>query len=132
MGWVVIEDCMLAAAVCAALLDTYEMTLRNSTSSKGVISSTESNRGIKRSFERSVTKDAERMDDCTKVLQDGSNEQATIVRMLEELPRFANLVTQYTRRYSRDVDKCPRDLPQALTASITFRLKSMIDEVARI
>lgn len=118
---------LLAAAVCAALLDTYEVVLRNSTRPKGVSSPTENNRGLQRSSMHSVTTDAEGMETCTEALRD--NEKAAILRILEELPKVANLVTQYTRRYSHDTDNFPRDLPQTLAASITSRLKSMVDEV---
>ena len=120
---------ILAAAVCAALLDTYEVLLCNSARSKSGLSSTEKNRGVKRSSVHRVTRDAEGMEKRINVFQDWPNEKATTMRILEELPKFANLVTQYTRRYSFDTEKCWRDLPQALAASITSRLKSMIDEV---
>ncbi len=122
---------LLAAGVCAALLDTYEIILRNSTSSEGISpsSSTEKPRGLSRSSENSVDSHAERMDICTMLSPAEPNEKATIMRILEELPKIANLVTQFTKRYSQDAEKYSRDLPQALAASITSRLKAMIDEV---
>lgn len=89
----------------------------------------EKHRGVKRSSANSVMRDAKEMDICTKGLRDGPNEKATIMLILEELPKVANLVTQFTRRYSQDTEKGSRDLLQALTASITSRLKSMIDGV---
>jgi Aflatoxin regulatory protein/Fungal Zn(2)-Cys(6) binuclear cluster domain len=119
----------LAAAVCAALLDTYEVVLHDSIMSMVVSSSHEKHRGVKRPSANSVMRDAKEMDICTKGLQDGPNEKATIMLILEELPKVANLVTQFTRRYCQDTEKCSRDLLQALAASITSRLKSMIDEV---
>lgn len=120
---------LLAAAVCAALLDTYEVILRNSTRSNAVLTPTEPHRGVKRSSVNSFMRDSEGMDISTRDLQDGPNEKATIMRILEELPKVANLVTQFTKRYNQDAEEYPRDLPQALGASITSRLKSMIDEV---
>lgn len=129
---------LLAAGVCAALLDTYEVILRNSSTT-----SSSPKTGIPSSRSSATSIDnghAERMDMDTgttgttgttmAALPDEPSEKATIMRILEELPKVANLVTQFTRRYGQDAERYySRDLPQALAASITSRLKAMIDEV---
>ena len=60
---------------------------------------------------------------------DDCDERATIMRIRDELPMVANLVAQFTRRYSQDAEMCSRDLLQGLALSITGRLSAMIDEV---
>ena len=120
---------LLVAAVCAAILDTYELVLRNSIRSKTISSSTEEHGGDERTLVNSTVGDVEQMDICTEALQDGSKEKAAIMQILEELPRVANLITQFTKRYGQDAEECATDLPQALAASMTCRLKAVIDEV---
>lgn len=126
---------LLAAGVCAALLDTYEVILRNSTTGpKGTTttttspSRTENHRGLSRSSDHSIDSQNELM--AAYSTDEPTEKKATIMRILEELPKVANLVTQFNRRYSQDAERYSRgDLPQALAASITLRLKVMIDEV---
>ncbi len=55
-----------------------------------------------------------------------------IMRILGELPKIADLVTQFRNRYSHadedEEDPSSRDLLRALVASMTSRLKMMIDD----
>ncbi len=60
---------------------------------------------------------------------DGMSTDANVMRMLEELPKVANLIMQFTKRYCEEVENCSRDFLQALAASIMARLRAMIDEV---
>ena len=105
---------LLAAAVCGAILDIYGIMFRNSTRPK--------------SHWVSVTRDADRIDMCTESLQDEPNERVTVMRVLEGLPKVANLVMQFTQRYSRHTDECWADFLPAVAASLKSRLKSMTNE----
>ena len=58
-----------------------------------------------------------------------TNETAAAMRLLEELPKVANLVTQFTKRYRQDSENSSKDLHQVLAASLTSSLKSIINEV---
>ena len=60
---------------------------------------------------------------------DELDEKATLMRILDELPMVASFVTQFTKRYRHDGEKFSRDLLQGLAASMTARLRVMIDEV---
>ena len=60
---------------------------------------------------------------------DEPGEKAITMQILDNLPMVANLVTQFTKRYSQDADICSRDLLQGLAMSISARLWVMIDEV---
>lgn len=63
----------------------------------------------------------------------GVHAKAPIIRILGELPRIADLVTQFRNRYSQEEgDPGSRDLLRALVASMTSRLKSMIDEFTHL
>ena len=170
---------LLAAAVCAALLDTYEIILRknnnnnsakphaaSSSSSYSPSSNMNASRAAAAGPKRASTKpmmmhhhhrkasgrmmmmdssdsssaidnnnnnadDSGRRDDDDDDNDDDDDydEKATIMRIRDELPMVANLVAQFTRRYSQDAEVCSRDLLQGLALSITGRLSAMIDEV---
>ena len=102
---------LLAAAVCAAILDTYGIVFRNSARSRSHLSS--------------VTRDADRMEICTESIHDGPNEKATIMRLL---PKVASVVMQFTKRYSQDTEEFSADFLPVLAASLKSRLKSMTNE----
>ncbi|CAF9919988.1 MAG: hypothetical protein HETSPECPRED_004133 [Heterodermia speciosa] len=95
---------LLAAAACATIVDTYQVILQRSISLEQLSSSAK--RQMYQHDERSAT-----------------------VRLLGELPKLANLVTQFTRRYRQDMDKSPKDLRQVLATSLTIRLKALVNEV---
>lgn len=102
---------LLAAAVCAAILDTYGIVFRNSARFRSHLSS--------------GTRDADRMEICTESLHDEPNEKVTIMRLL---PKVASLVMQFTKRYSSDAEEFSADFLPVLAASLKSRLKSMTNE----
>ena len=105
---------LLAAAVCTAILDTYGNVFHNSSRSKTHCSF--------------VSRDANRMETCTKSLKDGPDKKVTIMRVLIELPKVANLVMQFAKRYTPDAEECSADFLPVLAASLKSRLKSMTHE----
>lgn len=60
--------------------------------------------------------------------QDGQKEEVTVIRVLEELPRVANLVKLFTKRYSQAAEECSADTLSVLAASLKGRLKSVTSE----
>ena len=81
---------LLNAALCGAILDLYDTILRSATDPP--------------KSQSSFTHVADDIDFCVaeSSLRGGANEsrQVTIQRLLDELPKVANLVVQFTRRYS--------------------------------
>lgn len=73
-------------------------------------------------------RDADRIEICTESLQDGRKQKVTSMRVLEELPKVANLVMQLTKRYSQDTEECSADCLLALAASLKSKLKSITNE----
>ncbi|KAL1974647.1 hypothetical protein VTN31DRAFT_4851 [Thermomyces dupontii] len=108
---------LLAAAVCAAILDVYELVLRQqsqcdaSSSSVNQMSSGGAN---------------------AQEFSDSNNpSRNTTMRILEELPQMANLVIQFARRYSRpgSVEGSSANfLLPSLASSLKARLKSLTHE----
>lgn len=120
---------LLAAAVCAALLDTYESILRDHTGPRAAASSPTSghSRGLK-GTPRNQMREAQGMG--VRGRADEMSTDANIMRMLEELPKVANLIMQFTKRYCEEAEKCSRDFLQVLAASKMARVRAMIDEVS--
>lgn len=118
---------LLAAAVCNALLDTYEAILRYSKKFPKVSAFAGKPQDIDR---RSVKGFTEQNHGKSHESPDqGTNETAVAMRLLEELPKVANLVTQFTKRYRQNAENSSKDLHQVLAASLTASLKSIINEV---
>jgi hypothetical protein len=109
---------LLAAAVCASLLDTYEAFLHRSSKPRSNSANPmgRQRRSPSTSLDLSVTEEA-------------GSEKAVVMRILEELPKVANLVMQFGKRYSVDAEKSSKELLQAVAASIRLRLKTMVDEI---
>ena len=131
---------LLAAAVCAALLDTYEIILHKNSARPNTAAtaaaapgrssySTSDMNDNRPGPKRGVTKPVRKAGKMESVDSGGRDEKATIMQIRDELPMVANLVAQFTRRYSQDAEMCSRDLLQGLALSITGRLSAMIDEV---
>ncbi|KAL8795404.1 MAG: hypothetical protein Q9195_002145 [Heterodermia aff. obscurata] len=95
---------LLAAAICATIVDTYQVILQRSISFEQLSSS------AKRHMYQ-------------------HNERSATVQLLGELPKLANLVTQFTKRYSQDTGQSPKDLRQVLATSLTTRLKALVNDV---
>ncbi len=103
-------------AVCAAILDIHGIVLRDFTRSTIHYSPTDKPTHTTASLVNDVI-NADRIEFCTASLQDGSNEKATMMRVLEELPKVANLVMQFTKRYSQNVEESPAEFLPALADS---------------
>ncbi|MCJ1246518.1 hypothetical protein MMC30_003726 [Trapelia coarctata] len=119
---------LLAAAVCAAILDIYGVIFRNSIRSRVQCSSTDKPAYTTMFSVNDVTGDASMIELGTGSLQEGPDAKVTIMRVLEELSKVANLVMQFTKRYSQDAEDCSPDFLPALAASLKSRLKSMTNE----
>lgn len=101
---------LLTAAVCGAILRTYRIIFRNNSKVNG------------------AARDVEKA--CLEAVRAGLDEQVTTIRILGELPRVANLVTQYSRRYTsaEAEERSSADLPSALAADLRSKLKSTSSE----
>ena len=119
---------LLAAAVCAAILDIYGNIFHNSVGSDAQCSSTNKPTYTTMFAGDDGTRDVDKIDMCTESLQHGPMAQATIMRVLKELSKVANLVMQFTKRYNQDAKDCSPDFLPALAASLKSRLKSMTNE----
>ena len=134
---------LLAAGVCSALLDVYQTFL----SANAAENISDQHPASARNGQRST---ASRFSDRT--LDDaiidpshrgasapqysGLQAKAPIMRILGELARIADLVTQFRNRYSKedkeDEESSSRDLLKALLASMTSRLKILIDDFTHL
>ncbi|KAL8801765.1 MAG: hypothetical protein Q9182_004237 [Xanthomendoza sp. 2 TL-2023] len=108
---------LLTAALCAAILDSYWSILQNCFNS--------------------VSPSPPSMDGLLLV-GNGSNQQAIVQRVLEELPKAANVVMQFTRRYSgtgaltMDGSEDVSLLLPTLAVGQKTRLKDMIDKATSL
>ncbi|KAG7007375.1 hypothetical protein G7Y79_00010g028760 [Physcia stellaris] len=118
---------LLAAAVCTALLDTYEVILRYSKKPSIVSAPTGKAQNMNKGSVKGLTGQEHGNSDGDPNRE--TNEAAAAMRLLEELPKVANLVTQFTKRYGQNAESSSKDLHQVLAASLTASLKSIINEV---
>ena len=123
-----VEVGLLVAAVCATTLDVYGIILRNSSSSNTHRFSMDKPTYASMSSVNDAVMDPDMMEIGTQPLQDGPSEEETIMRILEKLPQVANLVRQFSKRYSEDVEESSADFLPLLTGSLKSRLKSMTNE----
>ena len=135
---------LLAAGVCSALLDAYQTLLppnaAEDSSDHHPASLTNARTGqgsaASRFIERTHNGPIVISNSGASTQYSGLRAKAPVMRILGELPRIADLVTQFRNRYSQedeeDEDSSSRDLLRALVASMTSRLKSMIDDFTHL
>ena len=112
----------LVSAVCSALLDIYQALLPEAPDRNNAQSVRNE---VEEYFHDNVAVlDSGRLDMRRDAMQDG---KATLMRILGELPKIADLVTQFRNRYSQQGDLDSTELFEPLAASMTSRLRSMID-----
>ena len=130
---------LLAAGVCSALLDVYQTFLsanpaenisdHHPASARNGQRSTAS-RFSDRTLDDAIIDSSHR--GASTPQYSGLQDKAPIMRILGELARIADLVTQFQNRYSKedkeDEESSSRDLQRALLASMTSRLKNLIDD----
>ena len=134
---------LLAAGVCSALLDVYQTFLSanaaENISDHHPVSARNRQRATASRFSER-TPDGAIIDLSHKRAStpqySGLQAKAPIMRILGELARIADLVTQFRNRYSEedeeDEESSSRDLLRALVASMTSRLKIMIDDFTHL
>ena len=117
---------LLAAAVCTTLLDTYEAMICDA-------------RRPTASAPYKSTHSALFADDIrSHQMKTGSlpssasatSEKEAITQIFSDLPKLANLVTQFSKRYNTNNEDDLGGMPQVLAASITSRLRKMTNEVS--
>ena len=134
---------LLAAGVCSALLDVYQTFLSANAAENISDHHPASARNGKRSTashfsertpDGAITDSSHR--GASTPQYSGLQAKAPIMRILGELARIADLVTQFRNRYSEedgeDEESSSRDLLRALVASMTSRLKTMIDDFTHL
>jgi hypothetical protein len=129
---------LLAAATCVALLDTYEEILHSLSWSNTGLSPEKHQRcgNSDTPLQHGSSLNRSSNDTAMEIIQENgedriaciSNDKAVIMRMVSELPKVANLITQFMQ-YSRNADKLSRDFLQSLSALLTTRLKNMMGDV---
>ena len=134
---------LLAAGVCSALLDVYQTFLSanaaENISDHHPASARNGHRSTASRFSERTTDDAiidSSHGGASPPQYSGVQAKAPIMRILGELARIADLVTQFRNRYSEedeeDEESSSRDLLRALVASMTSRLKIMIDDFTHL
>ena len=134
---------LLAAGVCSALLDVYQTFLsanaaenisdhRPASARNGQRST--ASRFSERTLDGAIIDSSHR--GASTPQYGGMQAKAPIMRILGELARIADLVTLFRNRYSKedkeDEESSSRDLLKALLASMTSRLKIMIDDFTHL
>ena len=134
---------LLAAGVCSAVLDVYQTFLpanaAENVSDDHPASARNGQRSTASRFHEG-TPDGAMIDSshtgASASQYSGLQSKAPIMRILGELARIADLVTQFRNRYSEedeeDEESSSRDLLRALVASMTSRLKSIIDDFTHL
>ena len=132
---------LLAAGVCSALLDVYQTFLsanaaenisdHHPASARNGQRSTAS-RFNERTLDGAIIDSSHR--GASTPQYSGLQGKTPIMRILGELARIADLVTLFRNRYSKEEDEesSSRDLLKALLASMTSRLKIMIDDFTHL
>ena len=133
---------LLAAGVCSALLDLYQTFLsanvaENISDHYPASASNEqrstASRFSERTLDGAIIESSHRGASTPQF--SGLQAKAPIMRIIGELARIADLVTQFRNRYSKedeDEESSSRDLLRALIASMTSRLKIMIDDFTHL
>ena len=131
---------LMAAGVCSGLLDVYQTFL----SANAAENISDHHPASTRNGQRSTTSHFnERTPDGAIIYSShrgastpqysGLQAKAPIMRILGELARITDLVTQFQNRYAEeDEESSSRDLLGALVASMTSRLKIMIDDFTHL
>ena len=136
---------LLAAGVCSAILDVYQTFLAPNAVESGPdhhFASPEDSRSGQRfaashSGERTHSVPITTSNNGARIQYSSVHAKAPIMRILGELSKIADLVTQFRNRYSQgeeeeEEDASSRDLLRALVASMTSRLKILIDEFTHL
>ncbi|KAG8527860.1 uncharacterized protein KY384_006776 [Bacidia gigantensis] len=121
---------LLASVVCAAILDTYATILHKAGGSKSRKSSSGMSKHSTMSMVKDVMRDADVMDLCpsgSPHIHGGSIKKKSMMRVLEDLPKVAKLVDQFSRRYKKQGNGSDDFLP-ALATSLKSGLKSLTNE----
>lgn len=110
---------LLAAAVSASILDLYGTLFRSSTIQRSSTVVLVNNVGS-----GAITEQASQ-----ESPREASNEVVTTIRILAELPRVANLVREFSKRYpSQEAEEGSADVLSALATDMNSKLKVMISE----
>ena len=134
---------ILAASICFALLDVYQTFLPTNAAESDSDRRSASLANARSGQSSAVSCSSERTLSGPNVLPNrgaciqysGRHAKAPIMRILGELPKIADLVTQFRNRYSQEEgeeDPGSRDLLRALVASMRSRLKTMIDDFTHL
>lgn len=135
---------LLAAGVCSALLDIYQTALPPNAARSGsnhhpaslANTRTGQRSAASRFNERTPNGSINVPNREASTNYSGVDAKAPIMLILGELPKITDLVTQFRNRYSQNDDEeedpSSRDMLRALVASMTSRLKRMIDEFTHL
>ena len=135
---------LLAAGVCSALLDAYQTFLPPNAAEDSsdyhaasvANARTWQGSAASRFNERTHNGPNVNFNRGSSTQYSGLHPKAPVMRILGELPRIADLVTQFRNRYSQedeeDEDLSSKDLLRALVTSMTSRLKRMIDDFTHL
>ena len=117
---------MLVSANCSALLDIYEeiLTRIDGIDDAAPNLSQRAMKGYLDPMNRAIVDPSLRAKD-QDTLQGG---KVHFMSALRELPKVADLMSQFRSRYTQDADPSSRDLFKSLAASLTSRLQTIIND----
>ncbi|KAH8691647.1 hypothetical protein BGW36DRAFT_363974 [Talaromyces proteolyticus] len=137
---------LLVAAICTSLLDQMQVILRglselsrpptcfleSDKTSKDTSGNTIGKSGSvsnNRQAEKNICGHGVRRHDNHRLNNSHHDGEKHMMQLIEELPRVANVVAQFTQRYSQETDSTTRNLMAALSSSMNHKLKSTTDDV---
>ena len=116
---------LLTAAICIGLLDLLDATVQSLMIDQPR-SGSSSHKGLS-SKDLDHVKEALEM--SSQDIREGNDRNPSKMRVLDQLPKIADLVTQYSTRYSEQARNSEKELLQNLAETNLSRLKGVINQV---
>ncbi|MCJ1381159.1 hypothetical protein MMC17_004268 [Xylographa soralifera] len=119
---------LLVAAVCAAILEAFELILRKCPKTNSPYPTTLEPTQVTMPLLFDKMRDAEGKRLYREPLQESPDVKVDMTRVLNELPKAANLVMQFSKRYSQGIEHCSGEILSALAISLKSKVRSITNE----
>lgn len=130
-----IEVALLAAAACNAFLDQFELIIYYikvftppSMSLKSNDSARIPKKGRKKPMTSTGINGQGKAASQDRADRGPNHDRAAMMQVLDQLPRLANLIAQFEKRYDRENDPVTWELIDKLAMDLKNRVRAMIDE----